>query len=408
MVHMSTGNNKIYLMGGLNSAAECTRKGAIKSIFIQSHLISCAGKIFRKSAIVVILSCVLSVLPLNISSAQQSDGDDTSGSGYSSNLMNIRNSNGKLYAYIVLLFNENPHFVNLIQEDSIPLKLMQADDFNVKSYKNYLQSIKSLPHYPMASIMLDVYLNPSHYTRRDMNEIEKSLEQRNVIFRISTITTPAGRASLDYCILGQKTLVNIKHPLFDVNEKIYNIRPLIYYDEFSTSNSTFYFDMIYINPDEVQNDYIIARNILYNKNVDTMFFVGARITDDIKQCLKRSFSSTTGIKTEIWKMFEIHELTHKVLNNHYNFYEQVTGEELALSSTIYANPYLGLAVMFSYLDYNAMNPHRIAALNYLRFVAQETSNKKIIDNPSLILTLPEPELLRLTKMHFNTLKRILK
>jgi hypothetical protein len=97
-----------------------------------------------------------------------------------------------------------------------------------------------------------------------------------------------------------------------------------------------------------------------------------------------------------------------VLNNHYNFYEQVTGEELALSSTIYANPYLGLAVMFSYLDYNAMNPHRIAALNYLRFVAQETSNKKIIDNPSLILTLPEPELLRLTKMHFNTLKRILK
>lgn len=352
--------------------------------------------------------CALLVFTPVASSAQQYDGDDTSGSGFSSSLINIRNSNGKLYAYIVLLFNENPHFVNLIQEDSIPLKLMQQNDFNVKSYRNYLQSIKSLPHYPAAALMLDIYLNPTHYTRRDLDEVEKSFEPRNVIFRISSTPTPEGRASLDYCILGQKTLVNIKHPLFDVNEKIYNIRPLIYYDEFSTSNSTFYFDMIYINPEEVQNDFIIAKNILSNRNVDSMFFVGARITDDMKQCIKKAFTSTAGIKTEIRRMFEIHELTHKVLNNHYNFYEQVTGEELALSSTIYANPYLGLAVMYSYLDYNAMNPHRIAAQNYLRFIAQETSTKKIIDDPSLILTIPEAELLRLTKLHFNMLRHILK
>ncbi|HEY1406372.1 MAG TPA: hypothetical protein VF857_07170 [Spirochaetota bacterium] len=355
----------------------------------------------------IVFLCALVISPA-VSSAEQGEGDETYGQEYSSNLINIRNSNGKLYAYIVLLFNENPHFVNLIQEDSIPLKLMQTDDFNVKSYKNYLTSLKTLPSFQMASTMLDVYLNPSHYSRKELDEIEKSFESRNVIFRISSTLTPAGRASLDYCIFGQKTLVNIKHPLFDVNEKIYNIRPLIYYDEFSTSNSTFYFDMIYINPDEVQNDFIIAQNVLLNKNVDTMFFVGARITEDIKACLRKAFSSPAAIRLEIWKMFEIHELTHKVLNNHYNFYEQVTGEELALSSTIYSNPYLGLAVMYSYLDYNAMNPHRIAALNYLRFVAQETGNKKIIDDPSLIRTLPEQEILRLTKLHFNSLKRILK
>jgi hypothetical protein len=81
---------------------------------------------------------------------------------------------------------------------------------------------------------------------------------------------------------------------------------------------------------------------------------------------------------------------------------------MALSSTIYSNPYLGLSVMYSYLDYNAMNPHRIAALNYLRFIAQETSNKKIIDDPSQIKTMPEQEIVRLTKLHFLSLKKILR
>src|SRR5512138_2608362 len=64
----------------------------------------------------------------NVVSADQNEIDELNRSEYSSNLINIRNSNGKLYAYIVLLFNENPHFVNLIQEDSIPLKLMQTED----------------------------------------------------------------------------------------------------------------------------------------------------------------------------------------------------------------------------------------------------------------------------------------
>jgi hypothetical protein len=341
-------------------------------------------------------------------SANQNDLDDPSRLEFSTSHMNIRSTNGKLYAYIVLLFNENPHFVNLIQEDSIPLKLMQTVDFNVKFYKNYLTSIRSSQAYPIANIMFDLYLNPSKYTRKEIEDLERSLESKNVILRVSPTVTQTGRASLDYCILGKKTLVNIKHPLFEVNEKIYNIMPMIYYDEFSTSNSTFYFDMIYINPDEVQNDFQIARNVLKNKNVESQLFVGARVTEDIKECLRKAFSGNNDIHLEIWKMFEIHELTHKILNNHYNFYDQETGEEVALSSTIYANPYLGLAVMYSYLDYNTMNPHRIAALNYLRFLSQETSNKRIFDEPSLIRTFSEQEIMRLTKLHFVSLKRKLK
>lgn len=327
---------------------------------------------------------------------------------YSANLINIRNADGKFYAYIVLLFNENPHFVNLIQEDSVPLKQMQTEGFNIRFYRNYLLSVKSLPVYPLAALMFDIYLEPLKHQKKDINNAEKALEAHNVILRVSSIPTPDGRGSLDYCIYGQRSLVNIKHPLFEINEKIYNIRPLIYYDEFSTSNSTFYFDMIYINPDEVQNDYTIARNILYNRNVDQQFFVGARISDEIKTCLKKAFTNQTNIRLEIWRMFEIHELTHKILNNHYNFFDQVTGEEVALSSTIYANPYLGLAVLFSYLDYNAMNPHRIAALNFLKFIALETSNKKFIETPSLLTGIPEQEILRLTKLHFTSIQKNLK
>ena len=321
----------------------------------------------------------------------------------------IRNPDGMLYAYIVLLFNDNPHFVNLIQEGSIPAsKFMQPGDFNIREYRNYLNSVKTQPIYTIAAAMYDVYMNPVRYTKKDLEEIERALEARKVILRFSANHTAAGRASIDYCIYGMRSSVSIKHPLFEVNEKIFNIRPLIYYDEFSTSNSTFYFDMIYINPDEVKMDYQITRNILLNKNVDMMFFVGSRVSDDIKACLKKAFSNSNNIRDEIWRMFVIHEITHKILDNHYNFYDQVIGEEMALTSTIYANPYLGLAVMYSYIDYNSMNPHRIAALNYLRFVAQETSNKKIVDDPSQIKNLPEQEILRVTKLHFLSLKKVLK
>ena len=61
---------------------------------------------------------------------------------YRFNIVNIRNTKGKFYAYIVLLFNENPHFVNLIQENSIPLQTMQKEGFHVVEYRNYLGTLK--------------------------------------------------------------------------------------------------------------------------------------------------------------------------------------------------------------------------------------------------------------------------
>ncbi len=328
---------------------------------------------------------------------------------FQSSLINIRNTNGKFYAYIVLLFNENPHFLNLIQEDSITLKMMQKEGFHILEYKNYIHSVREPALRKLVELMRDIYLNPKKYDSRTLQSIEDILARRNIILRFSRDTSmTTEKIILDYCIYGKKKLIKVSHPLFHIREKIYNIQPLIYYDEFSTSNSTFYFDMIYINPEEVQNDYIIARNVLMGKNVDTMFFVGAKVSEDIQYCLKKAFTGTRSIKQEIWKMFEIHEITHKILNNHYNYFDQVTGEEIALSSTIYSNPYLGLSVMYSYLDYNAINPHRLAALNFIKYVASVTGKSEYIDNPSEIKHLTAPELEKLAKNHFYSVIKTLK
>ncbi len=326
---------------------------------------------------------------------------------YNPSLTNIRNINGKYYAYIVLLFNENPHFVNLIQEDSISLEMMKKSNFHIKAYKNYLSSMKNYSLKKSARHVLNIFQHPEDFSIKNLRAMEANLEKIGIIIRFTKQKKNGKyKMSLDYCVYGKKILINIKHPFFSTNKKIYNIQPYIYYDEFSTSNSTFYFDMIYINPEEVENDYIITKKILNGEKVDFMFFVGARVSLDMIYCLKKAFNKKSSIKREISNIFEVHELTHKILNNRFNMYDQILGEEMALSSTIYVRPYLGLAVLYSYLDYNAINPHRLGALNYINFLAEELADYKIVENPSLIKELDVEKLKKLTRKHF--LKRLKK
>ncbi|MCX8123850.1 MAG: hypothetical protein N3F66_06760 [Spirochaetes bacterium] len=357
------------------------------------------SKIKQKSIVLLLLL----LWPLSISSYEVNI------SSVRPNLMNIRTTNGKLYAYIVLLFNENPHFVNLIQADSIPVKLMQTPGFNVVQYEAYIRTLQDPALKNLAQQILQVYKEPDKISDAELEQLTLKLESRNIVLRFSKTKDGGGyRYMLDYCIYGKRKPVTINHPLFNVKEKIFNIQPLIYYDEFSTSNSTFYFDMIYINPDEVYNDYIISKRIIENKSCENMFFVGAHVTEDIKYCIKKAFTSKETIFDEIWKMFEIHELTHKVLNNYYFFFDQVTGEELALSSTIYYNTYLGLAILYSYLDYNTINPHRIAGTNFIKFLSLYTSNSEYIEKPSLIKQLPADDIKKIAKLHFDTTIKNLK
>ncbi|MCL2025840.1 MAG: hypothetical protein FWG92_03440 [Leptospirales bacterium] len=331
-------------------------------------------------------------------------------SGYrESDNINIKNVNGKLYAHIVLLFNENPHFVNLIQRDSIPAKIIGNDGFHIIAYKAYLRSITDPQIENIASAMLGIYLDPNQYSETQLAYFERLLTKYNIVLKFSRDTNFGGkRIILDYCIYGKRTEVLVKHPFLDFSYKIYNIRPYIYYDEFSTTSSTFYYDMIYINMDEVINDSVIAARVISGKNVDTLFFVGSKVTEDIKFCLRKAFNSRSNIRDEIWETFVIHELTHKMINNRYNYYDQVNGEELSLVSTIYAKPFLGLSVMYSYLTYSPINPHRIAASNFVRFIAEKSGKKEMATKPELIKMLPESQIKQLAKDYFFLIQEKLK
>ncbi|MBN1500986.1 MAG: hypothetical protein JW982_12570 [Spirochaetes bacterium] len=322
--------------------------------------------------------------------------------------INIRNPNGKFYAYIVLLYYENHHFVNMIQEDSITIKATQKENYHIKAYKQYAASIKDPELAYDANMLYNIYENSSKYSQKTLQKYENALEKRNIILKfIKPTRQNYSKTTLEYCIFGIKSKITNKHPFFTIDEDIYNIIPLIYYDELSTSNSTFYFDMIYINPEEIQNDIMIVKKIINRQNTSNLFYIGARINDDIKFCIQKAFSEKADIKNDIQSLFEIHELTHKVLNNRYNFFDQIIGEELALSSTIYSNPYLGLSIMYSYLDYNSGNPHRIGAFNYIRFISNALNNPSLYDDPGKIKNLSESEIMDVTKKHFESLIRVL-
>jgi len=315
--------------------------------------------------------------------------------------VSIKTVNGKFYAYIVLLFNENPHFVNLIQKGAISIKEIGVEGFNVRAYRNYISSIQDPKLLEEAELILKLYLEPESFNDVQLRQIENNLVKRNIIIKFYREGYYKGaKITLDYCIYGERIKIDITHPLFEKKEDMFYIKPYIYYDEFSTSNSTFYHDMIYINPDEVNNDYLIAKNILQGKDVKSMFFVGSKVTDDIKQCIQMAFKDGESVKSEIWKMFVIHELTHKIMNNEFNNFDQVIGEELSLSSTIYYNVYLGLSVMYSYLNYGNLNPHRVAALNYISYVADAIGNRDLLNNPGNIKNIPPEKLREITKNHF--------
>ena len=316
--------------------------------------------------------------------------------------VSIKTVNGKFYAYIVLLFNENPHFVNLIQKGTVSLKDIGVEGFQVKAYRSYLSAIQDTRLHEEGELILKIFLEPGQYNDLFLRQVENNLSRRNIILKFYREGYYRGaRITFDYCIYGERIKIDIKHPLFESNDEMYYIKPFIYYDEFSTSNSTFYYDMIYISPEEVNNDYIIAKNVISGKDVKSMFFVGSKVTDDIKYCLQMAFKdNSSSIRNDIWKMFVIHELTHKIIDNRFNNYDQITGEEISLSSTIYSNPYLGLSVMYSYLNYGKMNPHRMAAMNYISFIAEASGNRELVNHTGNIKNIPADRLKKYTKSHF--------
>ncbi len=170
---------------------------------------------------------LLPLMLINTGQAQLYEGNYSNYSYYAE-AINIKSINGKFYAYIVLLFNENPHFVNMIQKDSIPLKIMGNEGFHIKEYKNYINTLRDKKLKSLANLLLTIYLEPRKFDIKSLHNIEDILTGRNIILKFSKDKTAwSDKISLDYCIFGKKQLVDVKHPFFEIKENIYNIQPFI-------------------------------------------------------------------------------------------------------------------------------------------------------------------------------------
>lgn len=304
--------------------------------------------------------------------------------------------NGAFYSYIVLLFYENPHFVNIAYEYDLDF---QESDLVAAAYASFLETIDpDDPRRDAAFDLYELYNFPSHFTTERVHELEKKLEEFSVILEF---TRSDGMYELDYCILGKRETIPQKHPFLSYDDTIYNIVPLIYYDEFHSSNATFYNDLVYIDLNEVENDTMIAQKVLNDEDTEGLYYAGSRVTEAIKSCIKKSTVTRSDIKNAVLDMFIVHELTHKILQSKYGYYHRINEEEFAMVSTVYDNPYLGISVMYSYLNYYRQSPHRIAALRFVRYIAKKEKNSQLFYNPDDIRNLPAARLKEYAQLYFR-------
>ncbi len=172
------------------------------------------GGIMNRTCATVVLALLLAGLAGSQVSAQE-------GFAVPGSLINIRNTNGKFYAFVMLLFYENPHFVNMIQEDSIPVKMMQTAGFHVRLYSAYVQSLKDPALKNEAEQIFNLYLYPEKHGEPELRTLERQLEGRNIIARFSFQRGRSrDRLFMDYCIFGRKNAIDVQHPLFEIKEKI--------------------------------------------------------------------------------------------------------------------------------------------------------------------------------------------
>ncbi|MFW6366429.1 MAG: hypothetical protein ACOC2H_08155, partial [Spirochaetota bacterium] len=307
----------------------------------------------------------------------------------------LSSKKGILYAHLVLLFNRNPHFLNVIHNrDYSGSDTETYDDI----FRRYVGSLDKGGLRRVAEELLLLYDSPSSFSPERIRALEQSLESYTIIAKF--VMQELGY-DLDYCIYGKRTRIELRHPFLLSSHVIYNIQPIIHYDEFYSSNSTFYHDLIYIDINEVQNDADIIKKILHGRSTSGSYYVGANVNDNMKVCLKKAFKAEEDVESEIRRIFIIHEMTHKILNNRFNYYNRIVEEELAIASTIYANPYLGLSVCYSYLNYPYVHsPHRIAALKFLRFVAEDTGDSSYLYSPSRIKSLSADQLRLMAYRYF--------
>ena len=312
--------------------------------------------------------------------------------------------NFKLYAHMMLLYNENVHFVNKIETEKISAnELFEDEAVNHSRYIKYMNSIKDAKLKSLADKLLHIYKNINDNNAENLTTVEKSLEKENILTKF-VIENGSNRVSVDYIFYGKREKLTVKSPFFKDSDDCYNIIPFIRYDEFSTTNTTFHKNHIFIKNDEMIYDYKTLMDILSGKN-SISTFLGVPIDNNIKKAVSKAYSEKNCTFKDIRRLTEILLITMKLGTDKLQITKTELNRACGISAVINDSPYEGLIILFAYLQYNKKTEYSIAAKNFIKFASEKTGNMSISDDPSLLITLEKNELKSIANEYFLNISK---
>ncbi len=316
---------------------------------------------------------------------------------------NLFSANGKLYSYIFMLINENPYFVNIITNNSVSTGSMN-EGFEVELYRKYVETISDKKLKGLAQQIFHIYNNPPGNSTTLLANIEKLLLQYDIIAKLTIGKWYDGRPRLisDYMIFGVKEKIQVKHPFFSDTSHIYSVKPKIHYDEMTSSNNTFYKDLIYIHEQDVHDDVLVINLILANNKNYTMYLNGGLVNQDVEFWAKGAFAGGRVIEQEVRNIQTIYLLTIKLLESRYPLYDKKLVHGMAMASTIFNNPCLGMSYLHAYNSYKKDDPRYSAAQDLLKYLTANNSNENGAGEKD-IKQLKDSFIRQVVKQYFNIL-----
>lgn len=311
-----------------------------------------------------------------------------SGALYSAELKNIESE--KLYAYMILLFNENPHYVK--QFENVPITSADLNDevFNQTRYIKYMNTVSDKKIKSLAEELLNVYKNINSYSSENLSAIEAALEKENILAKF-TSKKEMSSSCFDYIIYGRREKLTGKSLLFNDESDYYNIIPLYKYDDLSSSCVTFYDHCIYIKSEEIMYDQITFLDILSGKN-SIQGYLGVPLNDNIRRAVRKAYAEKKCTLNSVRKSAESLLLGMQIAKDKLKIDKPELVRAFGISSVIYDSPYEGLIPLFAYLQYHKKTEYNIAGKSFLKFASDKTGDKSIPDYPSVLCSMTKEEL----------------
>ncbi len=298
--------------------------------------------------------------------------------------------NLKLYAYMMLLFNENVHLVNKIETEKITVnELFQNESVNHTRFIKYMNSINDMKIRLLAQGMFEYFKDRNSFTPEKINTLAKSLEDINILVKFN-INNNSGNF-VDYLLFGKREKLTTRSPFFKDEVDYYNIIPFLHYDDLTTSSVTIYPNCIYINMREAAYDHKVFLDILSGKNSIAQY-LGVSIDDNIRCAVKKAYPVKKCSINDVRRLSESLLLGMQIAREKLNIKELPLSRAFGITSAIYDSPYEGLILLFAYLQYDKKTDYAVSAKSFVKFVSDKTGNKLITEDPSILCSMGKAEL----------------